>query len=434
MEFQGVFTFVERVVYVATGKRLDNLQRLIVTGTLMNKSYGQMAQEHGYTEGYLKDKGSQLWKIMSDTLEEDIKKTNFRSRVQSEEYSLHSENSANSLENSIQINNVVCSQISHLKLPNLSLSTSPVDLSEMPFCPKHDGRTDEINWLEKQILQNQSHLVGIAGLKGIGKTTLVVDLVEKIKNNFTHVAWRNLALYSSVNLLTDSLFESATVKDLLQYLCHYKCLIVLDQVEEIFSEGKLAGTYKKEYENLSKFFDIFNALDSQSCILIVGWEMPKQISNDRILQLSGLGQRCEKILKKAQLNNEKLWSLLIDKYAGNPLWLINISREINELFNGEVSKFLEHNIMTEELEIILEKHWQRLSESEKEIIYLLSKENQEISLDKLLKLSAASASNISKSVRSLLARDLIKKVEQESQFCLRLLPIIKQFIEELNSK
>ncbi|MEL6779947.1 MAG: hypothetical protein AAFO06_22150, partial [Cyanobacteria bacterium J06597_16] len=48
-----------------TDKRLDTLERLVLKGTLENKSYQALASEAHRSPKTLKDIGSQLWKRLS---------------------------------------------------------------------------------------------------------------------------------------------------------------------------------------------------------------------------------------------------------------------------------------------------------------------------------------------------------------------------------
>ena len=54
------------------------------------------------------------------------------------------------------------------------------------------GRVKEILTLENCILQENSRLIGILGISGIGKTTLSRHLLEKIQDNFDYIIWKNL--------------------------------------------------------------------------------------------------------------------------------------------------------------------------------------------------------------------------------------------------
>jgi hypothetical protein len=205
MDFLPILAFVEKIVYTATGKYLNLIQKQIILGTMMDKSYFTIAEEIGYSDGYIKDEGSKLWKIMSDNLNKKITKSNAKSRLKSWEfhegshqlYLDHSHHS-NSLQNSILVNNYNDVNIAIYQDQNPSASSSnPCDLSQMPALKFCFGRENELSILAEAILTGQYHLIEITGLTGIGKTTIGVQLVERVKDNFDYIIWRNLSFYSS---------------------------------------------------------------------------------------------------------------------------------------------------------------------------------------------------------------------------------------------
>jgi hypothetical protein len=53
-------------------------------------------------------------------------------------------------------------------------------------------------------------------------------------------------------------------------------------------------------------------------------------------------------------SSESEWSLLIQRYAGNPLFIKIVATAIQDLFNGSISKFLEQGTVVLE---ILESIW-----------------------------------------------------------------------------
>ncbi|MDD1475101.1 hypothetical protein MEO41_28100, partial [Dolichospermum sp. ST_sed4] len=79
-----------------------------------------------------------------------------------------------------------------------------IDLREQPVPQKFYGREQELSQLEKWIIEDKSALVGVFGLGGIGKTELLIKFVEKFKDKFEYVFWKNLEYAASVeDFLTD---------------------------------------------------------------------------------------------------------------------------------------------------------------------------------------------------------------------------------------
>ncbi len=121
---------------------------------------------------------------------------------------------------------------------------------------------------------------------------------------------------------------------------------------------------------------------------------------------------------------------MINIYEGNPLWLKIAANTIQEIFGGRVGEFFKYEqlYISEELEIILEKHWQRLSEIEQKIITRLSHNIEPVSISQLLTDSQLSAQELFNAIKSLGRRFLIETKMQEQETLFSLLPIFRQYI------
>jgi len=79
MDIHQVLEFVDKVVYAKTGKRLNDLQRGIIEGTLKQQKYSEIADTYRLTEGHVKDVGYELLQMLSDTFDEPVDKGNLKS-------------------------------------------------------------------------------------------------------------------------------------------------------------------------------------------------------------------------------------------------------------------------------------------------------------------------------------------------------------------
>ncbi len=79
MDIHEVLQFVDKVVCAKTGKRLNDLQRGIIEGTLKQQKYSEIADTYRLTQGHVKDVGYELLQMLSDTFGEPVDKGNLKS-------------------------------------------------------------------------------------------------------------------------------------------------------------------------------------------------------------------------------------------------------------------------------------------------------------------------------------------------------------------
>jgi hypothetical protein len=79
MDIHQVLEFVDKVVYAKTGKRLNDLQRGIIEGTLKQQKYSEIADTYRLTQGHVKDVGYELLQMLSDAFDEPVDKGNLKS-------------------------------------------------------------------------------------------------------------------------------------------------------------------------------------------------------------------------------------------------------------------------------------------------------------------------------------------------------------------
>jgi len=208
-------------------------------------------------------------------------------------------------------------------------------------------------------------------------------------------------------------------------------------VQTIFSSGQLAGNYKQGYENYGTFFKQIAESCHNSCIVLLSWEKPREIAalegdgkNCQTLQLNSLGEPAREIFTEKSLSESEKWSELIDLYRGNPLWLNIVSAAIQDLFSGKISEFLSYDsLVLGDLEYLLHQHFQRLSDSEKQVMSWLANQIKAVEITKKPALLELSPSEFLKAVESLRRRSLIEKVQKGDRTLFKLQPAIAEYIK-----
>jgi hypothetical protein len=79
MRLQEILQFIDDAVYAKTRKRLNDLQRGIIEGTLQRQKYDDIAENCGCSAGHAKDVGYELLQMLSDIFDEEVDKKNLKS-------------------------------------------------------------------------------------------------------------------------------------------------------------------------------------------------------------------------------------------------------------------------------------------------------------------------------------------------------------------
>ena len=457
MNLKEMLKFADDIVFAKTGQHLDDLQAAVLRGTLQRETYKEIAKDFDCSESRIREIGSELWQLLSEELGENINKKNFRSAIERFQVSNVSNFAQNVNEQHISGSFNTCGQARHP--PNTPNSPPPnqetsntkqpetphQDLSEMPDLGAFYDRTPELETLTTWILQKQCRLIAITGISGIGKTSLAVQIVQQIKNQFDYIIWRTIDVSHTLDEFQQELIQlfsqsekldSPTTKpkplSLIKYLQKHRCLIILDDVHNLFSSGELAGKYKPEYEEYRHFFKQIEKLSHQSCFLLIGWEQPREISQIesqnnpiRTLQINGLDiVAAGEILRDYGLA-EIDYSILIHRYQGNPLWLKSVATLIQEL-GVNVTDLLQNDIilLPEDVKDILRQQCDRLSDREKQILSILARETQPLKLAKLIDKQPNLNLELVNVLQSLQRRCLVEKIEDSFW----LSPLIKQYL------
>lgn len=210
----------------------------------------------------------QLWQILSEELGEDIDKYNFlstfnRLNISSSQNqhichvsgNYHNFNYSPSILYNSNQDNPEDTTNSKSNLLYIDLTLAPQILH---FC----SRDSELQTLESWIFDRKTRLISVLGLSGIGKTTLVKRFVDRTLDRFEVIIWRNLKFPESLDSLVNDILQVChqepkdTINDRLKQLfalfAEKQCLIILDDVQNLFVSGEFAGQYQPEYQDYQK--------------------------------------------------------------------------------------------------------------------------------------------------------------------------------------
>ncbi|WP_293147280.1 MULTISPECIES: NB-ARC domain-containing protein [unclassified Microcoleus] len=475
MDIQDVLQWTDAQILAKTGKHLDSLQRCTLEQVWQGHKYPEIAKACNRSEDHIKQVARELWKLLSDILGENVKKSNFRSAMERYEFSKLSNSGHFNLVQKGNINNF-CTATSHPpKTPQNSPSIHTSNEDNTQQKPRLDLRdapeiktfynypNSPLTALENSIAHQNCRLLTITGMTGTGKSAIARHLIPQIQTQFDRIIWRSLrtsppletTLKNLIQFLSnqnppnpplprggeEGVFPANTdvqLSILIEYLRDNRCLIILDDVQQILSSGQLAGNYKPGYENYGTLFKLIGEIPHNSCLILNSWEPPSDIltfTDDNsavcLLQLTGLGEAATEILREKGLLDEEYWPELIELYQGNPLWLKLVAQTIKNLFSGRVSQYLSYQpvFLSDELRPILQHHYQRLSEIEKQAIALIGNEIEPISFTQLMAKCQGSQGELFKAIQSLDRRGTIAKLSHETETVFTIPPVLKQYVK-----
>ncbi|MBD2690168.1 NB-ARC domain-containing protein [Anabaena catenula] len=437
MTVTEILQFVDNLVFTKTDKHLDDLQQKIIEELFKGKTYKQIANIYDYDEGYIGDESRNLFKILSEGLGQNVNKSNFCWTIER----ITNSKLVNSLNNNINCipNNQTSNHYQQQNNNTEQSKSSYHDLTVSPKITRFYGRKKELECLSNWILNQNTHLISVLGLSGIGKTTLVKRFVDLNLQQFEVIIWRSLKFPKSLDLLIDDLLNvckqevKKTINDKLNQLFNIlrnkKCLIILDELENIFINCQFAGQYKPEHQDYKTFLQMITEIEHQSCLILISPEKCQEmISLDselypiHSLELSGLGDAATENLKNQGLKNQGLknqetWLELINLYESHPKYLQYISILIKEVFQSEVSEFIKENslILTEDFKSLFDSIWIRLSDVEKEILLKISQNDHPISRDEIKQSLSLSSIDVINGLQSLNRRFLLTKSETDEK-------------------
>jgi hypothetical protein len=454
MDIAEVLKIADDLMFDSTSKYLDNLQRSIIEGVYEGKTYKDIADNTDRTEGHIRDSAANLWKDISEAVGESVRRSNFKSVIERNHFSIVSSHHVRVGDITFNPN---CKSIDRTVESNRNLDADKDKIqrdagNNIPHLFPFYGRDLELTKLKQWIVEDECRLINVFGMSGTGKTALVSQLSAQIENEFECVIWQSLrSKRSLVDLIDRDLFPSLPIEIiadshhdgetrislLIEQLSKHRCLIVLDDIHQIFSSGDLAGTYEDDYLDYKELFRRISESNHQSCVVLIGWEQPREFAllERSILTLDGLSPAAQQqILKDRGIINGDRWATEVDYYAGNPLWLNVIGTTIKDLFGGRIDNFCQDRrlFLTNDLKLILQSQFDRLSAIERQVIHSIAAEDRSISFPDLITASQILPTNLLEALQSLGRRRLIAKQATDIGVFFDLQPIFKEFVSLLS--
>ncbi|MEG3910302.1 ATP-binding protein [Microcoleus sp. w2-18bC1] len=267
-------------------------------------------------------------------------------------------------------------------------------------------RTKEIDILKTTIVNSDITAISIVGLPGIGKTSLVSQLIRQLHTEntpFTCAAWQSLQsatgkappfdrtidsllftlsngdITAAVNAQNDYFKKT---ENLLKILREKPCLLVFDRADTLLKAGeaKAAGYFADDCAEYAWLFKELLETEHQSKILFTSRESLAELPSTvtREIQLNGLDRDAAVALLQSfnlTANPEEL-AEMCDRYCGHPKALQLVAALIRDdtEFQGNVGIFLHQRdwLLIRDIERAIDEIIARLSDGEQTCLSRIS--------------------------------------------------------------
>ena len=170
--------------------------------------------------------------------------------------------------------------------PKPSSSKPYHDLTLAPKIGKFYDRTTELNTLSHWLCDQHIPLVSVVGIAGIGKTSLVKRWIDLNSDKFETIVWKSIKFSPTLDTIIEDILTAVNPDAILTYplfsqffqvLRDRKCLIILDDFQENFIPGQLAGQYQPASEDYQTLLAKIVELGHQSTVLVMSREKSQQM-------------------------------------------------------------------------------------------------------------------------------------------------------------
>lgn len=323
------------------------------------------------------------------------------------------------------------------------------NLDELPHQSIFYGRETELNQLWEWLTNKQTRVILLSGMPGIGKTTLIVNLLYKITDWFECIIYKNLSNPKPFSLFWHNLTEQPTnftadIKQIIDYFRNHRCLLILDNWEELLQSEHLAGYYRQEYEEYGDLLNQIAKTSHQSCGLFISQEKPRQfelllsqqmpvyswdlkgldpVSALQIFEQQGLGKDTQSLTN------------LIRRYSYHPGVLNLVAPDIKQEFKGNILQYFKQSslLVSDVISNYIIPVFTKLSAKEIDIIYFLAIVTESLSQEQLKQVfdRHLSGTEIFNTMKSLKRRPLLTQDANNIEITYSLPPFIKKYISNL---
>ncbi|MEM8676164.1 MAG: ATP-binding protein [Cyanobacteria bacterium P01_G01_bin.67] len=439
VDFESVLLLVDKAI---SPTYLNPTQEIVLREVWNGKTYSKMAYDYNYDPEYIKTVGCNLWQTLSRAFDEQINKSNFVPFMR-QRLSLLVEEKKNQPQDGYFATAIAAKSS---KRQFCSWTTAP---NIQHFL----GREQELETLNTWSQNPDCRLIVVSGMTGSGKTTLVTEFANSVKEQFDWVIWFSLSQLPSLNKLLNNYLKiincqtsdsidskpqelSFMLSEFIECLRRQRVLLVLDGLQHILDTNQTSVLYKENFEGYGQFLRSIISTDHQSLLITTTRIKPKLLeyyaSNQvKFLDLRGFSEETTISFfntgtEDSDWNKQEL--LYVSETLQNNPQLLKIANNHLDVFTEvDAEQVIEDLSMLEAISDLLDQELSYLSNLDKEIIYWLAISGDSLSLAGLTKQIKHSESKIKflHSIKSLVERSLIIKNQEQNIITYSLMPIMK---------
>ena len=346
-------------------------------------------------------------------------------------------------------------------VPPRVLVTPLADWAEAADVGTLAHRDTELDTLRRLVDEERRRVVGVIGIGGIGKTSLVVAFGQHVATRnpdtdrgFDTVVYGSLRNAPPLDTLLVSLIHTlapqlaaapnagldTTITLLLDLLHARRVLLILDQLESILQPGTTTAQYRAQYADYGRLLYRLGEDGHQSCLIVISREKPGELTElearglpAATLTLRGLSEAaCRRLLAGRQIRGTNAeWAALAHQLGGNPLALKLVAEPIVDRFGGNIGAFLASNVaLLERVRALIEQHVKRLSPLELDLLRWLAVAREPIAAADLLAMSIqpVARSYLLEALEGLRRRNLVERAATWPAFSLQ--PMVMDYVTE----
>jgi hypothetical protein len=455
VDFESVLSLIDETIEPLY---LSSTQEIVLRETWNGKTYSEIAFEHNYDSEYIKTVGCNLWQNLSNAFNEQINKSNFVPLMRQRTIKFLDQEKSQPL--------LLQTQVATIEAKNEVKEIEKVENYKLchwttaPHIENFIGRETEFKLLESWSQEPECNCIIISGMVGCGKTTLVTQFAQDVKDQFDYVIWFSLlqtpdleTLLINYLELTDensddlsnslkptSLQLNFLLPEFIERLKQKKILLVIDDLQCILTNSRVNATYRQTFKEYGQFLRAIVSTSHRSLLIATSLILPTMLeyyssSQVKFLNLDGFDFYTTKMFLNEQsdnLLNEQIVLNVSENLQNNPQ-LLKISSNYLRNFHtsspdntNNTEEILHDLSLLEGIVSLLERELQYLSDLNQEIICWLAISGSPLSLKELNQNLEISQRRVEllQSIEILINRALVIKLDET--YCL--MPIMKIFL------